>query len=382
MFNRAVLHLDLDAFFVSVEVLKDSSLRGKPVIVGGQSRRGVVASCSYEARRFGIHSAMPIHMALKLCPNAIVRRGDMDSYSKCSNLITDIIKDRAPAFEKASVDEFYLDLTGMDRYLGAWQWSRELQQTIVKESGLPISMGLSVNKLISKVGVSVDKPQATKLVRPGKERAFLNPLSVRKLPSVGRKTYHKLAFMGVRNIKTLAEIPQDFLYREFGKHGLSLWKKAHAIDDRPVVPYSEAKSIGHERTFQTDTIDVVFLKQYLTKLVTKLGFELRQKGKLTSIITVKLRYTDFDTYTKQRRISYTANDKTLIKQAHELFDQLFERRQLVRLIGVKLSGLVSGHYQVDLFDDTPKDINLLTAMDKIRNRFGANAIMPASIMSC
>ncbi len=381
MFDRAILHMDLDAFFVSVEVLKDSSLKGKPVVIGGTKGRGVVASCSYEARRFGIHSAMPMKMALKLCPDVIIRQGDSDAYSRHSKLVTSVIESEAPVFEKASIDEFYLDLTGMDRYFGTWKWSKELKEKIKRESGLPISIGLSISKLVSKVGVNVGKPEAEKIIEAGTERDFFNPLSIRKLPSVGKQTYKKLSFMGVRIVKTLADIPPEFLQKEFGKNGLSLWKKANAIDNNPVVPYSEQKSIGQERTFQIDTIDVVGLKNYLTKMITKLGFELRQKGKLTSVITVKIRYTDFNTYTKQKRIPYTANDKVLIRYAHELFDKLYERRQLLRLVGVKLGGLTSGHYQVNIFDDTHKDISLLTAMDKIRKRFGVDAIMPASIMN-
>lgn len=381
MFNQAILHMDLDAFFVSVEILKDSSLRGKPVIVGGHSGRSVVASCSYEARRFGVHSAMPMKMALRLCPQAVVRKGDMDHYSAHSNLITEIIADAAPCFEQSSIDEFYLDLTGMDRYFGAWKWSQELTQKIMAESGLPISIGLSVNKLVSKVSVNVDKPRATKVVAPGRERAFFNPLSVRQLPGVGRKTYKKLSFMGVRKIKTLAEIPPTLLENEFGKIGHSLWRKANALDDSKVTPYSERKSISEEHTFEIDTIEIVQLKKRLTKMVTRLAFKLRQKQKLTSIVTVKIRYTDFDTHTKQKRIAYSANDRTLLTTTLDLFETLFERRQLIRLIGVKFSGLTGGHYQVDLFEDTTTEINLLTAMDKIRTKFGANAIMPASILN-
>ena len=380
MFDRAILHMDLDAFFASVEVLRDSSLQGKPVLIGGSSGRGVVASCSYEARRFGIHSAMPMKLALRLCPEAVVIRGDMDVYTRYSRLVTDVIESEAPLFEKASVDEFYVDLTGMDRYFGAWSWARQLKQTIHRETGLPLSIGLSINKLVSKVGVRVAKPNAEKCVDPGTERMFLNPLPIKHIPSVGKQTHKKLSLMGVRIVETLAQIPPEYLQREFGQHGLHLWKKANAIDDSPVAPYHEQKSVSKERTFQVDTIDTVFLKDVLTKMVIGLAFELRQKQKLTSCMTVKIRYTDFNTYTKQRRIAYTANDKTLVRHAHELFDELFERRQLIRLVGISCSGLVHGHYQIDLFDDTVREIRLLNAMDKIRGRFGHQAIMPASVL--
>ena len=380
MFDRSILHLDLDAFFVSVECLKNSKLDGKPVIVGGTSVRGVVASCSYEARKFGVRSAMPMKMALRLCPDAIVVKGDMDVYSNMSKEVTEIISTESPLFEKSSIDEFYIDLTGMDRYFGSWKWSRELRQTIIKETGLPISMSLSVNKLVSKVGTGEAKPNNEKLVESGTEKGFLAPLSIRKLPSVGKETHKKLSFMGVKTIQTLSQIPPVLLQREFGKHGLSMWKKANAIDDSPVVPYSERKSISTECTFQVDTIDVKWLKRQLTAMVTKLAFQLRQAQKLTSCITVKIRYTDFNTYPKQRRIAYTASDKTLITYAQELFDQLYQRRQLVRLIGVKFSGLVHGNTQLDLFNDAEEDERLLLAMDSIRNKFGAGSLVKASTL--
>lgn len=374
MFQKAILHLDLDAFFASVEQLKNSQLKGKPLIIGGTSRRGVVASCSYEARRFGIRSAMPMRMALQRCPDAIVLRGDMESYSKKSKEITDIIDESAPLFEKASIDEFYLDLTGMDRHIGCWKWSGELRQRIIRESGLPISMGLSVNKLVSKVGTGEAKPNGQKLVENGVEKAFLAPLSTRKLPGLGKQTYKKLSFMGVRNVRTLSQIPPQLLRREFGKHGVSLWKKANAIDESPVVPFHDPKSLSTERTFQTDTTDVRWLHGRLTNMVGRLAFELREQKKLTACITVKIRYTDFNTYTLQRRIPHTATDRTLLHHTRELFDKLYQRRQLVRLIGVRFSHLVHGHYQMNLFEDTQEETALLQQMDRIRKRFGKGAI--------
>ena len=380
MFARAILHLDLDAFFVSVEVLKNSALRGKPLIVGGTNGRGVVASCSYEARKFGIHSAMPSRLARQLCPDAIFLRGDMELYSRYSKLITEVIASEAPAFEKASIDEFYLDLTGMDKYVGCFSWAKELRQKIICESGLPISFGLSINKLVSKVGTGEAKPNNVIQIPAGKEKVFLGPLSVSKLPSIGKVTYKKLAFMGIRTIRTLSEIPRELLQREFGKHGMALWKKANGIDNSLVVPYSEKKSISSERTFHVDTIDMVRLKSRLTGMVGKLAFELRQSSKLTSCVTVKIRYTDFNTYTKQKHIPYTANDNFLLDTVLSLFERLYERRQLLRLVGVRFSGLVHGNYQISLFDNTVKEISLLTQLDHIRKRFGAGAVMRASTL--
>jgi DNA polymerase IV len=374
MFKRAILHLDLDAFFVSVECLRNDALRGKPVLIGGRSGRGVVASCSYEARRFGIHSAMPMRMALRLCPDAIVVGGDMEAYSRYSNLVGEVIADDVPLYEKASVDEFYADLTGMDQHFGCWRWSQELRDKIMRETGLPISMGLSINKLVSKVGTSESKPNGSLLVDPGTEQAFFDPLPVRRLPSVGKATHRKLSLMGIRDVHTLRQIPARLLVREFGKHGMALSQKAHAHDDRPVVPYRDQKSMSAERTFQVDTTNVFFLKQELTRMVSGLAYDLRQKQKLTSCVTLKLRYTDFNTYTKQLRIPYTASDRQLIQHAHDLLDRLFQRRQLVRLLGVRFSGLVSGRPQLDLFDDTDKDNRLLHAMDQVRKRFGKASI--------
>jgi len=375
MYERAILHLDLDAFFVSVECLKNSSLRGKPLVIGGTSERGVVASCSYEARAFGIHAAMPIKFARRLCPDVIILRGDMECYSRHSQLITAIIADQAPLYEKASIDEFYLDLSGMDRYVGCYRWSGELRQKIIQESGLPISFGLSVNKLVSKISTGEAKPNGAIQVTAGTEKEFIAPLSVSKIPSVGKVTSRKLNLMGVRNIRILSEIPVKLLQREFGKPGISLWKKANAIDNSPVVPYHEQKSMSTERTFEKDTIDIRRLKTILNNMLCKLTYELRSAQKLTSCITVKIRYADFNTYTKQKRIPYTANDRTLATYLNKLFDQLYQRRQLVRLVGIRFSGLVHGNYQIDLFEDTLKETRLLQQMDKIRKRFGTKAVM-------
>lgn len=380
MYQRAILHLDLDAFFVSVECMRNSSLAGKPVLIGGTSGRGVVASCSYEARKFGIHAAMPMRMALQLCPDAIVLRGDMETYSKYSKLVTEVIASEAPSFEKASIDEFYLDLTGLDRYIGCFQWAGALRQKVMKNTGLPISFGLSVNKLVSKISTGEAKPNGVLQIKAGEERNFLAPLSISKIPSIGKVTYKKLSFMGVRTVKVLRDVPVRLLQQEFGKSGISLSQKANAIDHSLVVPYNEKKSLSIEQTFQTDTIDIQKIKARLTKMTMKLAFELRNASKLTSCITVKIRYTDFNTYTRQKRIAYTANDKMILPLVLNLFDQLYERRQLIRLIGVRFSGLVSGNYQLNLLDDNIRDISLLQAMDKIRKRFGKEAILCGTAM--
>jgi DNA polymerase IV len=376
--DRTIVHMDLDTFFVSVERLLNSELNNKPVIIGSLSDRGVVASCSYEARQFGVHSAMPMKMALNLCRDATVIRGDMDLYSKYSGMVTDIIAEKAPLYEKASVDEHYLDITGMDRFWGAQKWTQELRQTIIKETGLPISCGLSVNKTVSKIATGEAKPNGEKQVDKDNVKPFLNPLSIRKIPMIGPKTYQLLRSMGVANIETLSAIPVEMMESVLGKNGIEIWRRANGIDFTPVVPYSEEKSISSERTFENDTIDVMMLEQILTGMTEKLCFKLRKKEKLASVVTVKIRYANYDTHTLQQKLAYTSFDHVLMETARSLFRRLYQRRMLVRLIGIKLGGLVHGAQQLNLFDNNEKQVRLYLSMDKIRRRFGAGAIQRAS----
>jgi DNA polymerase IV len=376
--DRSVLHLDLDTFFVSVERLKNNRLNGKPVIIGGMSDRGVVSSCSYEARKYGVSSAMPMKMARNMCPDAIVIRGDMELYSNYSNIVTGIIAERAPLYEKASVDEHYIDLTGMDRFYGCYKWSHELRQYIIKETGLPISIGLSVNKTVSKIATGEAKPNGEIEVRKEIVLPFLDPLSIRKIPMIGQKTYQVLRSMGIATIYTLRNIPVEMLEKLMGKNGIEMWKRANGIDSTPVISYSEQKSISTEHTFEKDTTDLVRLNQLLVSMVEKIAFELRKQEKLTSCVTVKIRYSNFDTHTLQKRIPYTSFDHVLADITKELFARLYQRRMLIRLIGVRFSHMVRGVQQLDMFDDTPEKVSLYMAMDRIRKRFGRNAVRRAS----
>jgi DNA polymerase IV len=378
--DRSIIHMDLDAFFVAVERKKEPKLNGLPLIVGGSSRRGVVAACSYEARKFGVHSAMPMYLAMQLCPDARVISGDMEAYSQNSHLVTEIIADKAPAFEKSSIDEFYIDATGMDRFFGTFTWAVELQKKIMKESGLPISMALSVNKLVSKVATAEFKPSAQKQIPAGTEKDFLGPLTIEKLPMVGKQTASFLYDMGVRTVATLRDMPQQFLISAFGKNGISLWNKAQGIDDSPIVSYSEQKSISTESTFETDTIDVKKLKSILIAMVEKVAFQLRDQKKLASCLTVKIRYSNFDTETKQIHIPYTSSDHVILRVVQELFDKLYNRRMLIRLVGVRLSNLVHGNQQISLFDDTEEDINLYEAMDFIKHKHGVEKLIRATTL--
>lgn len=358
----------------------DSRLNGRPVLIGGITDRGVVASCSYEARKFGVHSAMPMRMARELCPEAVVIRGNSANYTKYSHLVTDIIRDRVPLFEKTSIDEFYVDLTGMDKFFGAYKLATDLRKTITKESGLPISFGLSTNKTVSKIATGEAKPNNQIKIDQGSEKPFLAPLSVRKIPMVGTKTYQTLCNLGVKRIKTVQEMPMEMMERVMGKNGSVIWKKANGIDNSPVVPYHERKSISTERTFDRDTTDVEKLRNILVAMAENLAFQLRRGEKLTSCITVKVRFSDFDTKTMQARIPYTAADHIIIAKVKELFEKVYNRRLLVRLIGVRFSHLVNGGYQINLFDDTEEMINLYQAMDKMRDRYGDRAVIRASGM--
>ncbi len=376
--DRAILHMDLDAFFVSVEVLRNSRLRGRPLIVGGKSGRGVVAACSYEARRFGVHSAMPMKLALRLCPQALVISGDMEAYSSYSRMVTEVIAERAPLFEKSSIDEFYLDLSGMDRFHGSYLWSSELRQRITRETGLPISFGLSVNKMVSKVATNEAKPNGQMQIIGGQERDFIAPMSIGKLPMVGEKTYRFLRGMGIARVQTLRDMPVELLGQLLGRNGTELWRRANAIDESAVVPYTEAKSISTERTFEQDTMDVRWLKTLLLSMVEKLAFKLRSQQKLSGCLTVKIRYSSFDTVSRQAHLTYTSADHVLIEKAQELFDKLYDRRLLIRLLGVRLSELVQGCQQIDLFGDTPEQIRLYQAMDRMRSKHGATALMRAA----
>ena len=375
--DRHIAHFDLDAFFVSVEELRNPKLKGKPLLVGGGSDRGVVAACSYEARKYGVHSAMPMRVARRLCPDAVIIKSDIELYSKYSRLVTDVIRDTVPVFEKASIDEFYIDLTGMDKFFGCLQFTGQLKKKIHKESGLPISWGLASNKLVSKVATNEVKPNGQLEIPFGNEKSFLGPLSIIKIPGVGKETGYKLLKMGVETVKVLSEIPIEMMENLMGKPGIDLWRKANGIDETPVMPYHEQKSISTETTFQSDTIDTGFLHSQLVRMTEEIAFQLRQQNKLTGCVTVKVRYSNFETFTKQITIPYTNADHVLLKTAKELFNKLYERRLLVRLLGIRFTHLIPGNYQISLFDDTQEMINLYQAIDSVKKRFGEKTLIRA-----
>ncbi|HLV14181.1 MAG TPA: DNA polymerase IV [Xanthomarina sp.] len=376
--QKNILHLDLDTFFVSCERLIDSRLKHKPLMVGGVGDRGVVAACSYETRAFGVHSGMPMKVARRLCPEAVVIKGNAGIYTKYSQMVTEIIKEKVPVFEKASVDEFYADLTGMDKFYGTYKYASELRQTIIKDTGLPISFGLSTNKIVSKVATGEAKPNNQLKIDSGFEKSFLAPLSIRKIPSVGEKTYQILRNLGVDRVSMVQQMPVEMMRSALGLQGVTIWKRANGLDNPPLIPYHERKSISTERTFNKDTIDVAYLRTIIFAMAENLAFQLRRADKLASTISVKIRYSDFNTYNKQVKIAYSSADHIIIPTVLELFEKLYNRRLLVRLVGVKISDIVSGNYQINLFDDTEKMLGLYKAMDGIRGRYGDSSIMRAS----
>lgn len=378
--GKHIIHMDQDAFFVSCEIRKNKGLIGKPVIIGGTSDRGVVASCSYEARKFGVHSAMPSRMAKMLCPHAVFIKGNMEEYSKASHDVTDIIKEKVPLFEKASIDEHYIDMTGMDRFHGLMKYAHELRETIMNELTLPISFGLSVNKTVAKMVTNECKPGGERKVEQLEVQPFLNPLSIRKIPGLGEKTFIKLSDMGIRKILTLSQIHPDQMNFLLGKSGLALLQKAKGVDNSPVIPYAEQKTIGTQCTFQADSIDIEMINNLLIAQVMDVAYQLREKKKLTACVTVTIRYANFETETKQAAIGYTSLDSVLIVTAKDLFKKMYNRRMLLRLVGVRLSNLVTGFEQIDMYSESQEQYSLVQALDKIRNRFGPNAVTRASVV--
>ncbi len=375
--QRIIAHFDLDSFFVSVEILNDPSLKGKPVIVGGKER-GVVAACSYEARRFGIHSGMPSNKAFQLCPHLIATTSSRADYSKYSRWVTQIIASKAPKFEKASIDEFYIDLTGMDKFFNPMQWTIDLRQQIIDETKLPISFGLSSNKMMAKIATNEAKPNGYLQVPFGKEKEFLAPLPVNKIPGVGDQTYEVLTAMGILSIRDIYKRTPEELEERLGKWGTDLWHKSQGIHNSEVAQYHEAKSISTENTFDENISDVKYLMSELVRMVERISFELRQDGKVAGCVAVKIRYPDFETNSRQTTIPYTCADDEIIPVAKSLFNKLYKKGTPVRLLGVRLSELTNDAIQANIFENVEKKSDLYKAIDNVKNRFGKNSVSRAS----
>ncbi len=376
--HHHIAHFDLDSFFVSVEIRNNPSLKGKPVLVGGYER-GVVAACSYEARKFGIHSAMPMKRALQLCPQAIVTSSSRDQYSKYSRWVTDIIASRVPLFEKASIDEFYIDFTGMDKFFGASKYAQELRALIIQETGLPISGGLSSARFISKMATNEAKPNGFLEIPHGKEKEFLWPLGIEKINGVGKHTEQQLKSFGIYTIEDIAKTPIELMERYAGKWGESLWHKAHGIGSVEIATDWEQKSMSHENTFDTDYTDMDFLNRELVRLTEKTAFALREDEKMTGCVTVKIRYSDFETTSRQETVSYTALDDILIAKVKDLFAKSYQKGRPVRLLGVRFSQLIPITMQMSLFENNAEKLNLYRAVDDIKERFGSKLVTKAVI---
>jgi len=374
--KRYIAHFDLDSFFVSVEIRNDPSLKGKPVLVGGYER-GVVAACSYEARKFGIHSAMPMKKAMQLCPQAIVTNASRSDYSKYSRWVTEIIAARVPLFEKASIDEFYIDLTGMDKFFGVSKYAKELRKAITTETGLPISCGLSSARFISKMATNEAKPNGFLEIPHGKEIDFLWPLGIEKINGVGKQTEQQLKNFGIYTIEDIAKTPIELMEKYAGKWGESLWHKAHGIGSAEITTDWEQKSMSHENTFDTDYTDVSFLHKELVRLTEKTAYSLREDEKLTGCVTVKIRYSDFETTSRQETVDYTALDDVLIAKVKDLFNKSYQQGRPVRLLGVRFSQMIPFTMQMSLFDNNVEKLNLYKAVDEIKDRFGSKLVTKA-----
>ncbi len=375
--QRIIAHFDLDSFFVSVEILNDPLLKGKPVIVGGRER-GVVAACSYEARKFGIHSAMPSVKARQLCPDAIFLKGNRTDYSRYSRWVTQIIASKAPLFEKASIDEFYIDLTGMDKFFNPLQWTIDLRKQIMDETKLPISFGLAANKMLAKMATNQAKPNGYLQIPFGMEKEFLAPLEVSAIPGVGEHTHLVLQAMGLETIGQIAASTPAELEEKLGKWGADLWQKSQGIHHGQVAPYHEAKSVSSENTFDEYTTDLDFFYGELVRLTEKICYELRQDEKVAGCVAVKIRYPDFETTSRQTTIPYTNADDEIIPVVKYLFQQLYKKGKPIRLLGVKLSEFTNFAIQISLFTDAEKKSGLYKAIDDVKNRYGKAAVKRAS----
>ncbi|MEQ1553175.1 MAG: DNA polymerase IV [Ferruginibacter sp.] len=372
-----IAHFDLDSFFVSVEILNNPMLKGKPVIVGG-SERGVVAACSYEARKFGIHSAMPSARAKQLCPQAIFVHGTRGEYSRYSRWVTQIIADKAPLFEKASIDEFYIDLTGMDKFFNPLQWTIDLRNEIMQATGLPISFGLSSNKMMAKIATNQAKPNGYLQIPFGKEKEFLAPLPVAEIPGVGKHAQEVLAYLGVQKIRHIANVSAQLLEERLGSFGLELIAKCNGLHNGIVTNYHEAKSISTENTFDKPVYELPFINAELVRFTEKICYELRKEEKVTGCVAVKIRYPNFETFQKQISIDYTSADEDIIPIVKELFKKLHKKGEPIRLLGVRLSDLTGNAVQTNLFANNEKKNDLYKSIDDVKNRFGKGLLKRAS----
>ena len=378
--KKYIMHIDLDSFFVSVERKLNPELIGKAVIIGGNADRGVVASCSYEARKFGVHSGMSSREAFKLCPHAISVRGNHHLYSEASAQVTKIIDEMVPLYQKSSVDEFYIDLTGTDRFFDPYQLASQVRQRVIRETALPISFGLASSKTVAKIATNRAKPNGQLFIPHGREMEFLAPLPISAIPGLGESTAKKIYEYGIEKIGDLQRVELRFLETVFGKNGLWMYNKARGIDSSEIIPHSERKSISTETTFHTNVADERTLESTLVSMTEELSSKLRRENKLASCLAIKIRYANFETHTQQEKIALTAAEHILIPGIKNLLKKAWNSHRPVRLIGVRLSQLCTGSYQINLFEDNEEQIRLYQAMDKINFKFGDKTVCRAAGM--
>ncbi|MGE5486840.1 MAG: DNA polymerase IV [bacterium] len=388
--GRVVFHVDMDAFFVSVEELFDPSLKGKPVVVGGQpGERGVVSAASYAARKFGVHSALPLRTAYQRCPQAIFIDAHPHRYREYSGKVYDIMCRFTPKVEMASIDEAYLEMTGTARLHGPpLEAAHALHEAIKTATGLNCSIGISAARMVAKVASDAAKPNGILYVLPGTEAAFLAPLDVRKIPGVGKVTEKSLHELGIRKVGDLARLDEAWLERRFGKWGLALAGKSRGLDagawfDEDIGEGGDPKSISHEHTFDVDTADAGLIEATLAQLSVMVGRRLREHGLFARTVQLKLRYKDFTTITRARTLDRATDlDTDLLAESRELFRKNWNQRSEVRLVGVHAGSLVAGEGQLSLLDSDRTDRwkKALTAADKLRDKFGENAVSLGTAM--
>ena len=378
--QRAIVYMDMQNFFIECERLLDTSLCGIPLVIAGGRDRGTVVACSKEAYRFGVRIAMPIGYAFKLCPQARLLKGDYENYTKKSHELSEIIKDSTPLYEKASIQSFYLDVSGMDRFFGCFDWTKELSANLLKHSGLHLSWALSVNKTVSKIGTIGSHYSNPTCISSGSEKAFLNPQPIKRLPQIGNASFQLFSRIGIRSIGNIAEMPPLVVQKMLGSKGKTVWQRANGIDKNPVEPYLEKKELSEQYDFEKDCIDLVEIRAKLIEMIERLAFKLRTSQLVTSKIILKVKYNNLDTETKSLRIAYTSLDHILKKQILGLFTKLYHRRMRLVRVGIRLSDLVQGAHQIDLFDDTKEHLSLYAAMDNIRKRYGIKAIGTSAAM--
>ena len=381
---RKILHVDMDAFFVSVEEALDPSLKGKPVIVGGDpDGRGVVVAASYAVRRYGVHSAMPIAQAKRLCPHAIFLRGSHRRYSEYSEKVFEILKRYSPLVEPMSLDEAFVDLTGCERLHGPVLKSAEKIRNEIREAlGLNASIGIASNKLLAKIASAYCKPNGMLWIAPGMEQRFLAPLPIQRVPGIGPKGGAELRRMGIKSVGDLARLPLELLEEAYGKWGVSLYSKARGISDSPVIGDTEdPRTISRETTLETDSADPLFLESTLSYLTEKAAGQLRESKLFARTVMLKLRYSDFKTVTRSKTLEMpTAEDHTLFKTGAGLFRKLFTHRVRVRLIGIAFTSLTATPYrQEGLFDTKGGQCwdDLYQGIDRIRHKYGFRSILRA-----